>query len=180
MSSLQIGARSIECIQGNIVDERVDAIVNAANRKLQGGGGVDGAIHAAAGPGLVEECRKLGGCATGDAKITKGHKLAAKWIIHAVGPVYSDGKSGEAELLRRTYLRCLQIAKDRGIITIAFPAISTGIYRYPLREAAKIAFDTIAAHLEAETTITTVRYILWTRDAFDEHAEILQMIRRAP
>jgi len=165
----------IELQQGDITGLTVDAIVNAANSRLAGGGGVDGAIHRAAGPELLAACDRLGGCQTGDAKLTPGFNLPAKHVIHAVGPVYRDGRSGEPELLASCYRRSLQIAVDYGLKTLAFPAISTGVYGYPFADATRLAFSTTADFLAAHPDVTRVIFVFFSqedarcaRDIFNE------------
>ncbi len=165
----------IELQQGDITGLAVDAIVNAANSRLAGGGGVDGAIHRAAGPELVAACSRLGSCQTGDAKLTPGFNLPAKHVIHAVGPVYRDGRSGEPEALASCYRRSLQIAVDYGLETLAFPAISTGVYGYPFTDATRLAFSTTADFLAAYPNITRVIFVYFSpedarcaRDIFNE------------
>lgn len=157
----------IAVIQGDITQQRVDAIVNAANNSLLGGGGVDGAIHDAAGPELLEECRKLNGCATGEAKITKGYKLPAKWVIHTVGPIWRGGNQGEDELLASCYRNCLAIAEQYQIKTIAFSAISTGVYGFPVERAAQIAVREIQRFLESNNSLEQVILVCFSQRAYD-------------
>jgi O-acetyl-ADP-ribose deacetylase (regulator of RNase III) len=157
-----IGRARIEAVQGDITKETVDAIVNAANSSLRGGGGVDGAIHRAGGPRILEECVQLGGCGTGDAKITTGGNLLARHVIHTVGPVYHGGDRGEPELLASCYRRSLEIAEKHGLNSVAFPAISCGVYGYPIAEAARIAVDTVTQSLESATSVRLVRFVLFS------------------
>jgi O-acetyl-ADP-ribose deacetylase (regulator of RNase III) len=152
----------IEAVQGDITRQTVDAIVNAANTTLLGGGGVDGAIHRAAGPALLGECRSLGGCPTGEARITKGYRLPATWVIHTVGPVWSGGQRGEPALLRGCYESSLALSARHDVRSIAFPAISTGAYGYPVDAAAAIAVATVRGFLEGSTTITLVRFVCFS------------------
>ncbi|MEQ9668528.1 O-acetyl-ADP-ribose deacetylase [Coleofasciculus sp. G2-EDA-02] len=166
----------IAVIEGDITQLTVDAIVNAANTSLLGGGGVDGAIHRAAGPGLLAECRGLNGCKTGDAKITQGYNLPADWVIHTVGPVWRDGNHGEDALLASCYYRSLELAKDYQIRTIAFPAISTGAYGFPPERAARIAVGTVKQVLEGNTTIEQVFFVCFSKLSYNHYRQAVQEI----
>jgi O-acetyl-ADP-ribose deacetylase (regulator of RNase III) len=160
----------IEAVKGDITKEQTDAIVNAANSSLLGGGGVDGAIHRAAGPELLEACRGLDGCATGDVKATPGFRLPARWVLHAVGPRYRDGRHGEPELLASCYRRALEVADDLGATSVAFPAISTGIYGYPAREAAEIAVTTLR---NTATEVELVRLVAFNDETLALYERLL-------
>ena len=151
--------KRLSIVKGDIVKMKTDAIVNAANTSLLGGGGVDGAIHRAAGPELLAECETLNGCRTGEAKITKGYKLKAKYVIHTPGPIWRGGKWGEAELLANCYTNCLALSKENGVKTIAFPSISTGVYRFPVEQAAKIAVGEILNGLNNDDAIEQVTIV---------------------
>jgi len=157
----------------DITTLRVDAIVNAANASLLGGGGVDGAIHRAAGPGLLAECRTLGGCATGDAKITKGYNLPAAHVIHAVGPVWHGGKAGEDEALASCYQRALMLCQAHGLVSIAFPAISTGVYGFPAARATPIAIDSVIEGLKDAPVVTAVTFCCFSEPSADLHRRAL-------
>jgi O-acetyl-ADP-ribose deacetylase (regulator of RNase III) len=163
----------IEAVQGDITREAVDAIVNAANEALLGGGGVDGAIHRAAGPELLAECRAIGGCPTGQARITKGYRLAARRVIHTVGPIWRGGASGEAESLASCYRSCFALAEENGVASIAFPSIGTGIYGYPIEKATPIAVAAAREHLAGETKMELVRFVCFSQSDLDVYASML-------
>jgi len=162
----------ISVIQGDVTKQRVDAIVNAANKSLLGGGGVDGAIHRAAGLKLLEECKTLGGCQTGEAKITKGYNLPAKYVIHTVGPIYGHENGKEAKLLANCYINSLLLAKSFGVKTIAFPAISTGAYEYPVEEAVKIVYQTLTNFIREDDFFDEIRLTLYSSENLRLYKEI--------
>jgi O-acetyl-ADP-ribose deacetylase (regulator of RNase III) len=172
-----INKSKLELVEGDITTQDTDAIVNAANTSLLGGGGVDGAIHRAAGPALLTECRTLGGCRTGEAKITRGYRLKARHVIHTVGPVYHrEGPDRSAELLTSAYRRSLEVASANDLRSVSFPSISTGAYGYPLEEAAPIALQTAIDYLEAHTDIELVRFVLYGQHAYKVYERALQSI----
>ena len=173
MAARQIGTARLEVIVADITTLRVDAIVNAANSSLLGGGGVDGAIHRAAGPDLVFECRMLNGCKTGDAKITKGYRLKAGHVIHTVGPVWNGGSHGEDDLLASCYRHSLVLCQKHSLAAVAFPAISTGIYRFPADRAAGIAVATIVDALAAAPAVNHVIFCCFSKDSAKLHVEVL-------
>ena len=152
-------------VQGDITRQKVDAIVNAANERLRGGGGVDGAIHRAAGPTLLEECIQIGGCPTGEARITKGYQLPARYVIHTVGPVWQSGSKGEPEILASCYRKSLELAAANGVRTIAFPGISTGVYGYPLEAATRVALTTVKRCLADLPGIVEIRFVTFGEQA---------------
>jgi O-acetyl-ADP-ribose deacetylase len=176
LSERQIGKARLEVIVADITTLSVDAIVNAANTSLLGGGGVDGAIHRAAGPDLLAECRMLHGCETGDAKITKGYRLPARHVIHTVGPVWQDGSLGEDELLASCYRRSIELCRDHELTSVAFPAISTGIYRFPADRAAGIAISTTVGALPVTPTLTRVIFCCFSKDSARLHEQAMALV----
>jgi len=170
---VKVGDSVLELVEGDITREDTDAIVNAANQTLLGGGGVDGAIHRAAGPKLLEECRQLGGCPTGEARITGGYNLKARYVIHTVGPIYRDGQHGEPNFLASCYRESLKLALARGIKSVAFPSISTGAYGYPIRDAARLALKTVKEFLRHHPEVKLVRFVLFGRAAYEAYQAAL-------
>jgi O-acetyl-ADP-ribose deacetylase (regulator of RNase III) len=175
MEKMGIDQATLEIMSGDITKQDTEAIVNAANKRLAPGGGVAGAIHRAAGPGLWEECKKLGGCDTGEAKLTSGHRLKVNYIIHTVGPVYS-GSLKDAQLLQACYHNSLKLAEEKGITSVSFPALSTGAFGYPIEEAAEISLTTVKDYLEGETALKLVRFVLYSKSAYDVYRESLKSL----
>ena len=176
MNELRIGNARLELVQGDITRQDTDAIVNAANPGLAGGGGVDGAIHRAGGPEILEECRRLGGCPPGEARITTGGRLRARYVIHAVGPVYYDGQAGEPEKLASAYRYSLMLASQHGLRSVAFPSISTGAYGYPVAEAAPIALRTVIEYMRQHPEIELVRFVLYDTPTYAVYERALDAV----
>ncbi|MEW5937775.1 MAG: O-acetyl-ADP-ribose deacetylase [Candidatus Thermoplasmatota archaeon] len=176
--SMQIvlGGARLEVVRGDITKQELEAIVNAANNALSPGGGVSGAIHRAAGPNLWKECKQLGGCPTGEARLTRGYDLKARYVIHTVGPVYK-GREKDRALLASCYRNSLRLAVEHGIDSVAFPAISTGVFGYPLKAAADVALSTVSDFLRTEGRPALVRFVLWGDEALDVHLDALRGIR---
>ena len=162
--------------KGDITKQKVDAIVNAANQSLRGGGGVDGAIHRAAGPELLEETGKIGGCPTGEARVSKGYRLPARWVIHTVGPVWAGGHKNEEKLLAGCYANSLKAALGEGVKTIAFPSISTGAYRFPLLRATEIAMEETKKILDTDKTLTRVVFVCFGDDAYKTYQDVYKRV----
>ena len=173
---VRIGTSTLSIVEGDITKEHTDAIVNAANSGLRGGGGVDGAIHRAGGPAIMEECRKIGHCPTGQAVVTTGGNLKARYVIHTVGPVWSGGGRNEAGLLQSAYLESLKLASKKGLKSVSFPAISTGAYGYPLNDAARIALKTATDYLKEHPEIETVRFVLFGKPMYDVFSDELKKL----
>ncbi len=178
LESLEINGCRIEIVQGDITEQETEAIVNAANEKLIPGGGVDGAIHRKGGPAILKELReRYDRCPTGEAVITGGGNLKAKYVIHTVGPIYRGGTSGEAELLKRAYWNSLKLAIEHGIKSISFPSISTGAYGYPIKEASEIALSTVIEFLKKHKAPKLVRFVLWGEENFNVFKETLKRLK---
>jgi len=173
---IKINNGTLSLVEGDLTEQEIDVIVNAANRTLMGGGGVDGAIHRAGGKKILEECMIIGGCETGDAVITTGGDLKAKHVIHTVGPIYSDGEHGEPGLLEKAYRNSLELAASHGLKSIAFPSISTGAYRSPIEEAAEIALKTAIAHLKQDTSLELIRFVLFEHNDLKVYEKALKKL----
>uniref|UniRef100_A0A7C3YY52 O-acetyl-ADP-ribose deacetylase n=1 Tax=Desulfobacca acetoxidans TaxID=60893 RepID=A0A7C3YY52_9BACT len=173
---VRIGSSVLELVEGDITQQETEALVNAANEHLRVGGGVDGAINRAGGPKIQEEARKIGHCPTGQAVITTGGNLKAKYVIHTVGPVYRDGQHGEPELLASAYRESLKLASSRGIKSLAFPSLSTGVYGYPVSDAARIALKTVKDYLAEHTEIELVRFVLFGKPTYEAFVQAWQEI----
>ena len=171
---VQVGSSTLELVEGDITRQDTEAVVNAANKYLRPGGGVDGAIHRAGGPAIEAECRRLGGCPTGEARITTGGTLKAGYVIHTVGPVYKDGRNHEPELLASCYRESLKLASAKGIKSLAFPSISTGVYGYPMADAARVALKAVTDYLAHHPEIERVRFVLFGRSAYEVYEKVVQ------
>jgi O-acetyl-ADP-ribose deacetylase (regulator of RNase III) len=177
---ITVNQTRVEAVHGDITAESVDAIVNAANAQLAGGGGVDGAIHRAGGPSIMAECRKLGGCPTGEAKATTAGQLNAQWVIHTVGPIWQGGARGERAQLASAYRRSLEVAAELGAVTVAFPAISCGVYGYPIPEAARVAVETVKTFAEVDPRVRHVRFVLFGEATLRAFQEALRESQEEP
>ncbi|MCK5506052.1 MAG: O-acetyl-ADP-ribose deacetylase [Thermodesulfovibrionia bacterium] len=173
---IKINNGTLSLVEGDITKQDTDAIVNAANKSLKGGGGVDGAIHRAGGPNILDECIQIGGCETGEAVITSGGNLNAGYVIHTVGPVYRDGLHGEPALLESAYRNSLKTASSKSLKSIAFPSISTGAYRYPLEQAAEIALKTAISYLNENSDIELIRFVLFGQKALEVYEKVLKKL----
>ncbi len=171
---VSVGRTILELVEGDLTQQDTEAIVNAANPSLRGGGGVDGAIHRAGGPKILEECLQIGGCPTGEARLTTGGKLKARYVIHTVGPIYRDGLHQEPQLLASCYRESLKLARAEGIKSVAFPSISTGAYGYPIQDAARIALQTVTQYLTDHPEIRLVRFVLFGQAAYQAYEQALK------
>ncbi len=176
--NILINKTKFESVEGDITKQDTEAIVNAANSRLAGGGGVDGAIHRAGGLQIMEECRKIGGCPTGEARITTGGKLKSKYVIHAVGPVYRNGNCGEPELLYSAYKNSLKLASEYKIKSLVFPSISTGAYGYPIKDAAKIAISAVVDYINSHSEIELIRFVLFSADTYKIYEDVFSILRK--
>lgn len=177
MIRVNVNKAILELVEGDITVQDTEAIVNAANSRLLGGGGVDGAIHRVGGPKILEECKKLGGCPTGEARITTGGNLKAKYVIHTVGPIYTGGTNGEQALLNNAYQNSLKLASQYKLKSVAFPSISTGAYSYPLNEAAAIALHAVINYLKTHPDIELVRFVLFGHKAYQVYEDVLRKLQ---